>query len=51
MLTDNRTHDLMPGALIAITEDVLVDDRDYIYISTQQDGVYILRYTGADGLS
>lgn len=51
MLTDNRTHDLMPGAPIAITEDVLVDDRGYIYVSTQQDGIYILRNTKEGGLS
>lgn len=46
MLTDNETHDVMPGAAIAITEDVVVDDRGYIYISTQQDGIYIVKYTG-----
>lgn len=46
MLTDNETHDVMPGAPIAITEDVVVDDRGYIYLSTQQDGIYIVRYTG-----
>lgn len=40
----------MPGSPIAITEDVLVDDRENIYISTQQDGLYILRYTGEEGL-
>ena len=46
MLTDNETHDVMPGSPIAITEDLVVDDRGYIYISTQQDGIYILKYTG-----
>ncbi len=51
MLTDNSTRDLMPGAPVAITEDVLVDDRGYIYVSTQQDGIYILRSTIEGGLS
>ena len=46
VLTDNETHDVMPGSPIAITEDLVVDDRGYIYISTQQDGIYILKYTG-----
>ena len=50
MLFDNKEHNLMPGSPIAITEDVLVDDRENIYISTQQDGLYILRYTGEEGL-
>lgn len=51
MLTDNETHDVMPGAPIAITEDVVMDDRGYIYLSTQQDGIYIVRYTGEGELN
>lgn len=30
---------------LAITEDVLVDDRGYIYLTTYQDGMYIVRCT------
>lgn len=32
----------MPGPFIATTEDVVVDDRGYIYIDTFHDGMYIL---------
>ena len=28
---------------VAITEDVLVDDRGYIYLDTFMDGLYIVR--------
>lgn len=33
------------GPLVAITEDVLVDDRGYIYVDTFNDGLYIVRCT------
>ncbi len=33
----------MPGPFIATTEDVVVDDRGYIYIDTFHDGMYILK--------
>ncbi|AEE92355.1 conserved protein of unknown function [Tepidanaerobacter acetatoxydans Re1] len=46
LLFDNKTHDLLPGAPVAITEDVLVDDRGYIYVDTFQDGLYILKEKG-----
>ena len=36
---------LFPGPTVAITEDVLVDDRGYIYLTTFQDGMYIVRCT------
>jgi hypothetical protein len=42
---DTETHDLLPGPKVAITEDVMVDDRGYIYVDTFQDGLYILRCT------
>lgn len=45
MYFDNETHDLMPGPQVAIAEDVLVDDRGYIYFDTFQDGLYIVRCT------
>jgi hypothetical protein len=45
MYFDNATHTLMPGPEVAIAEDVLVDDRGYIYFDTFQDGLYILRST------
>jgi Uncharacterized conserved protein len=48
LLFDNPTHDLVPGPQVAITEDVLVDDRGYIYLDTFMDGLYIVRYTGDD---
>lgn len=31
--------------LVAVTEDVLVDDRGYIYVDTFNDGVYIVKCT------
>ena len=36
---------LFPGPTVAITEDVLVDDRGYIYITTFQDGMYVVKCT------
>jgi hypothetical protein len=33
----------MPGPLMAITEDVVVDDRSFIYIDCSNDGMYILK--------
>ncbi len=42
---DTEEGDLMPGPKVAITEDVLVDDRGYIYMTTCQDGMYIVRCT------
>lgn len=33
----------LPGPFIATTEDVVVDDRGYIYIDTFHDGMYILK--------
>lgn len=33
------------GPLVAVTEDVLVDDRGYIYVDTFNDGVYIVKCT------
>lgn len=42
---DNAEGNLMPGPRVAITEDVLVDDRGYIYVDTCQDGLYIVRCT------
>ena len=50
MLFNNKAGDLMPGAPVATTEDVLVDDRGYIYITTLHDGLYIVRYTGKGGI-
>lgn len=44
-LFNNDEGNLVPGERIAITEDVLVDDRGYIYIDTFMDGLYILRCT------
>ena len=45
---DNPEGTLLPGPKVAITEDVIVDDRGYIYVDTFQDGLYIVRYTGDD---
>ncbi len=45
LLFDNAEHNLLPGSPVAITEDVLVDDRGYIYIDTFMDGLYIVRCT------
>lgn len=42
---DNEEGNLVPGAKVAITEDVLVDDRGYIYLDTFMDGLYIVRCT------
>lgn len=44
-LFDNENGTLVPGPEVAITEDVLVDDRGYIYVDTYMDGVYILKCT------
>ncbi len=33
----------VPGPMLATTEDIVVDDRGYIYIDTFHDGMYILR--------
>ena len=33
----------VPGPMIATTEDIVVDDRGYIYIDTWHDGMYILQ--------
>jgi len=33
----------MPGPLLGTTEDCLVDERGFIYMSTYHDGLYILR--------
>lgn len=45
MLFDNAEGNLLPGPQVGITEDVLVDDRGYIYVDTFMDGLYILRCT------
>ncbi len=42
---DNEEGTLLPGPKVAITEDVLVDDRGYIYVDTFEDGMYIVRCT------
>lgn len=44
-LFDNEEGSLLPGPQVAITEDVLVDDRGYIYVDTFMDGMYILKCT------
>jgi hypothetical protein len=44
-LFDSPEGDLFPGPHVAVTEDVLVDDRGYIYVDTFQDGLYIVRCT------
>ena len=36
-------HPFLPGPVMAITEDIVVDDRGYIYITCNGDGMYILR--------
>lgn len=36
-------HPFLPGPVMAVTEDVVVDDRGYIYITCNGDGMYILR--------
>jgi hypothetical protein len=45
---DNEDGTLLPGPKVAITEDVVVDNRGYIYVDTFEDGLYIVRYTGDD---
>lgn len=45
LLFDNAAHNLVPGPKVAIAEDVLVDDRGYIYFDTYMDGLYIVRCT------
>ena len=42
---DNEDGTLMPGPLVGIAEDVLVDDRGYIYFDTANDGLYIAKCT------
>ncbi|MBP2653613.1 MAG: hypothetical protein H6Q73_1182 [Firmicutes bacterium] len=42
---DNEEKNLVPGAKVSITEDVLVDDRGYIYFDTFMGGLYIVRCT------
>ena len=42
---DNDEGTLMPGPIVGIAEDVLVDDRGYIYFDTANDGLYIVRCT------
>lgn len=42
---DNAEGNLMPGPIVGIAEDVLVDDRGYIYFDTANDGLYIVRCT------
>lgn len=42
---DNERGNLFPGPKVAIAEDVLVDDRGYIYFDALQDGLYIVRCT------
>ncbi|HHD7495675.1 TPA: LVIVD repeat-containing protein [Klebsiella oxytoca] len=44
-LFNNKEGTLFPGPKVAITEDVLVDDRGYIYVDTFMDGLYILKST------
>jgi hypothetical protein len=41
-----RRGPLPRGALVAQSEDVLVDTRGYIYVSHKNQGIWILRYTG-----
>ena len=42
---NNAAGDLFPGPNIATTEDVIVDNRGYIYVDTLHQGLYILRCT------
>ncbi|MCH3916833.1 MAG: hypothetical protein LKE40_05100 [Spirochaetia bacterium] len=44
-LFDNAEGNLVPGPEVAITEDVLVDDRGFIYLDTYMDGLYIVKCT------
>lgn len=43
LLFNNKEGTLFPGPLVSLAEDVLVDDRGYIYMDTFHDGLYILR--------
>lgn len=38
-----KKHPFLPGPVMAVSEDVVVDDRGYIYITCSGDGMYILR--------
>jgi hypothetical protein len=40
---NNEAGDLFPGPNIATTEDVIVDNRGYIYMDTTHQGLYVLR--------
>jgi hypothetical protein len=42
-LFNNPEGTLFPGPLVGVAEDVLVDDRGYIYFDTFHDGLYIVR--------
>jgi hypothetical protein len=42
---NNAAGDLFPGPNIATTEDVIVDNRGYIYMDTLHQGLYVLRCT------
>ena len=42
---NNAAGDLFPGPNIATTEDLIVDNRGYIYMNTLHQGLYILRCT------
>ena len=42
---NNEDGTLLPGPKVAITEDVVVDDRGFIYVDAYQDGLYILKCT------
>lgn len=42
---NNTTGDLFPGPNIATTEDVIVDNRGYIYVDTLHQGLYVLKCT------
>ena len=42
---NNAAGDLFPGPNIATTEDVLVDNRGFIYMDTMQQGLFVLRCT------
>ena len=41
----HETHPFLPGPVMAVTEDIVVDDRGNIFITTNGDGMYILRVT------
>lgn len=42
---NNATGDLHPGPKMAITEDVIVDNRGNIFVDTLHQGLYVLRCT------